>query len=423
MVLLQQVQQQYETLPYPHRDPERELEQLRQPSISELPRVLEVLWGGQRSLDGGFRVLDAGCGTGDNTVFLAEQLRGTGAQVVALDFSRTSLEIARRRVALRGLGAGVRFVEAPLEAAPARDLGRFDFIVSTGVLHHLESPEAGLAALRDVLKPDGGIGVMVYARYGRQPVYAMQALMRLLAPRALPQAERLRVLRRTLAELPPEQRVLRELMETPTFRQEIESSDAGAYDLLLHTQDRPYTVPEIGEWLSGAGLALRAFAVPRRYDPATYPGGAAAATLPPSERYAAAELLHGAMRKHEFYAAADTDGNADGAGAPGEIPSDDATARPLWTTWGFGAMLAPVLDRPGNQLRFSFGEERDVTLGGDAITRALLRGIDGTRTVGDLLATAARLPERPSARQALRRWTEIADALRALGALALHRTR
>src|SRR5438552_205007 len=94
VAVLTAVQQQYEVLPYPPRDPERELEELRQPSLAELPRIVEALWSGQRRIDSEFRVLDAGCGTGDNTIFLAEQLRGTGAQVVALDFSSTSLEIA-----------------------------------------------------------------------------------------------------------------------------------------------------------------------------------------------------------------------------------------------------------------------------------------------------------------------------------------
>ena len=414
MVLLEEVQQQYETLPYPHRDPDRELEVLRQPSISELPRILEVFWGGRRTIDGTFRVLDAGCGTGDNTVFLAEQLRGTGAHVVALDFSSTSLEIARRRVAQRGLTEGVTFVQSPLEAAPSLGIGPFDFIVSTGVLHHLDSPETGLAALRDVLKPDGGIGVMVYARYGREPVYAMQALMRHLAPRTMPEADRLRVLRRTLAALPREHRVLRGLMESPTLKAEIEASDAGAYDLLLHSQDRPYTVPEVYDWLAGADMTLRAFSVPQRYEPATYLADARMQHLPADDRHAVAELLHGAMLKHEFYAAPAT------AATPSTIATDDRTARPAWTSWRFGEALAVGLTRPGNQLRFTFGEERACPVPGDPVTRSLLGAIDGTRDVASIFEIAMRLPDRPGAGQVRKRWLEAVDPLRAVAALAMH---
>lgn len=37
----------------------------------------------------------------------------------------------------------------------------FDFIESRGVLHHLPDPEAGLRALNSVLKPTGGILLML----------------------------------------------------------------------------------------------------------------------------------------------------------------------------------------------------------------------------------------------------------------------
>ena len=58
---------------------------------------------GARSFSDGFRVLVAGGGTGDGTVFLGEQLRGLDAEVIHLDISRAAMQIARERVALRGL--------------------------------------------------------------------------------------------------------------------------------------------------------------------------------------------------------------------------------------------------------------------------------------------------------------------------------
>ena len=62
-------------------------------------------------------MLDAGCGTGDSTICMAEQLRGTGARVTALDFSPGSLEITRQRAEVRGLD-NIDLVEAPLEELP-----------------------------------------------------------------------------------------------------------------------------------------------------------------------------------------------------------------------------------------------------------------------------------------------------------------
>ena len=120
------------------------------------------------------------------------------------------------------------------------------------------------------------------------------------------------------------------------------------------------------------------------------------------------------MKKHEFYAA------PAGAPAPPVIASDDPVARPAWTSWKFGEALAVGLQRPGNQLRFTFGEERDLALGGDAVTRALLGAVDGTREVASSLEAATRLPDRPSARLVQKRWLEAADGLRSVAALAMH---
>lgn len=63
--------------------------------MCELPRVNAMLWGGRRTFGRTFRILDAGCGTGDATVFMAEQLCDTGARITSLDLSGASLEIAR----------------------------------------------------------------------------------------------------------------------------------------------------------------------------------------------------------------------------------------------------------------------------------------------------------------------------------------
>ncbi|MEX1023061.1 MAG: class I SAM-dependent methyltransferase [Dehalococcoidia bacterium] len=408
----QDVRRQYEVLPYPHRDPARELDVLRQPTLCELPRLRSYL--GARDL-AGLRVLDAGCGTGDNTVFLAEQLRGSGAEVVALDFSQASLDINRARLAQRGL-QGVRHVLASIEDAPGLGLGEFDVIVCTGVLHHLDSPEEGLRALRRLLAPGGVMALMVYARYGREPVYLVQALLQRLAPAALAPEQRLRILKHTLGGLPQQGRTLRGLLDAPNFRSEITQSDAGAYDLLLHTQDRPYTVPEVHAWMASAGMRVRDWAVPRQYDPATYLAGVSVSHLDAQEREAAAELMHGGMTKHEFFAERDD--------APALPPLDLAApdAVPAWCGWDFAAQIRAALDapKPPKEFRCSFGAERDVAAPGDPLGRLFIGAVDATRTVEEILAGASSVAPTLSGARIRRRWTEFAAAFRDVGALALH---
>jgi ubiquinone/menaquinone biosynthesis C-methylase UbiE len=88
----------------------------------------------------------AGGGTGDSTIYLAEQLRELGGEVVYLDVSAASMAVARARADVRGL-TNIRWLNDSLMNLPALGLGVFDYISCTGVLHHLESTEAGLAAL------------------------------------------------------------------------------------------------------------------------------------------------------------------------------------------------------------------------------------------------------------------------------------
>lgn len=407
------VHRQYEALPYPVRDPEEEMDRLLQPTMCELPRVNAMLWGGRRTFDGTFRVLDAGCGTGDATVFMAMQLRDTGARITSLDLSAASLEIARRRLEKRGLDTMVDLVRAPIEDAPSLGLGQFDFISTSGVLHHLPSPEAGLRALRDLLKPDGAIAAMVYAQYGREPVYLMQSLLRMVAPSEFGEQRRLRILKRALQSLPPENRGVRGLLDTPLFRSEIARSDAGAYDLLLHSQDRAYTVPQIYGWLDGAGMRLLDWGVPRAYRPRTYWPGADLSHLPEPALAAAAELMHGRMAKHHFFAVPAE------ASPPAQPPADDANAVPTWTAWQFDVSLGQALAQPGAQLKFGLGEEREIVLNGDALNRRLLGAVDGRRSVGAILDEVSRALSAQTPDQVRRRWVELCEAMREIAVLVL----
>jgi 2-polyprenyl-3-methyl-5-hydroxy-6-metoxy-1,4-benzoquinol methylase len=75
---------------------------------------------------------------------LASQLaaRGIAAEIIYLDLSSASLDIARARAAARRL-ENITFIQASLYELPERDLGKFDYIDCCGVLHHLPDPVAG----------------------------------------------------------------------------------------------------------------------------------------------------------------------------------------------------------------------------------------------------------------------------------------
>ena len=128
--------------------------------------------------------------------------RGVEGEVLWLDLSPASKAVAVARADVRGL-TNIRFVQGSLLEAKMLVGGDFDYVDCCGVLHHLDEPEAGLAALTAVLKPDGDIGVMVYGALGRRGVYDMQEMAESLAPMDLPPEQRLAIGQRLFKDLPP----------------------------------------------------------------------------------------------------------------------------------------------------------------------------------------------------------------------------
>ena len=104
----------------------------------------------------GRRVLEAGCGTGAQTVFLAGN--SLGAEIVSIDRSPISLEAARHRVGTAG-HRNVHFELADLFHLPFPEAS-FDDVFVCFVLEHLAEPVKALAALRRMLKPQGTITVI-----------------------------------------------------------------------------------------------------------------------------------------------------------------------------------------------------------------------------------------------------------------------
>jgi SAM-dependent methyltransferase len=339
---------------------------------------------GARSFGDRFRVLVAGGGTGDGTVFLAEQLRGLDAEIVHLDISRAAMEIARERVRLRGL-PNVRFVEASLLEAPKLGLGQFDYINCCGVLHHLPDPPRGLDALLEVLAPDGAMGLLLYAQYGRTGVYQMQSLLRILCADAATEESKLDLARATLAAVPATNWFIR---GEDLHQDHKVGGDAGLYDLLLHPQDRAYTVPEIYEWFTDrCGLTVTWSDWHRGrlpYVPETHLARAPAAllarvaALDGRARSAAAELISGAIITHSFYATRAADVVA---------PYGDASMVPLVANdAATGTDVAAVIDAHGGK-PFVLQHARSGlarTLDPGRHVRGIFAALDGQRSFGQI---------------------------------------
>jgi len=276
------------------------------PPLENLDRALELyqdenvrrsefhlLWP-SREYREDLEVLIAGCGTWQAA---KHALCHPGSRVVAIDVSKTSLDHTNYLKDKYDLN-NLEVRQLPIENAA--DLGReFDHIICTGVLHHLADPDAGLRALRSVLKRDGAMYLMLYAPYGRAGVYMMQEYCRRLGVGT--SFEEMRDLISVLKLLPPNHPVLAAQGGSREF-----NGDALA-DALLNPRDRSYTVPQLFDFLDGSGLVLGRWYWQAAYLPqcgmiARTPHATRLEQLPERERFAAMELWRGLMANHSLIA-------------------------------------------------------------------------------------------------------------------------
>lgn len=179
-----EVQNFYERYPYPR--PVESLEKYRQLWQDPQKRRADYhLFWPAKSYREDQTILIAGCGTSQAA---KHALRWPKARVIGVDFSTASVrhtQALKRKYNLENLEVYQLSLERVNELGTS-----FDQIVCTGVLHHLADPVAGLKALREKLKPDGAMHLMVYAPYGRTGIYMLQEFCRRLNLPATDQAIR-----------------------------------------------------------------------------------------------------------------------------------------------------------------------------------------------------------------------------------------
>jgi 2-polyprenyl-3-methyl-5-hydroxy-6-metoxy-1,4-benzoquinol methylase len=285
-----EVQDFYERYPYPR--PIHSLENYRRLWQDQQRRRADYhLFWPARPYREDHAMLIAGCGTSQAA---KHALRWPAAQVTGIDFSATSVrctEELKRNYHLSNL----QVRQLPVERVNELETS-FDQIICTGVLHHLADPDAGLSALRGVLKPDGAMHLMVYAPYGRAGIYMLQEFCRRLDIHATD--EEIRDLIAALGALSPGHPLRNLLREAPDFRQEAELVDA-----LLHPRDRAYSVSQLFDFLERGGLTFGRWLKQAPYNPhcgvmEKIPQASRMAQLPLAEQYAAVELFRGTMILH-----------------------------------------------------------------------------------------------------------------------------
>ena len=237
-------------------------------------------------------VLVGGCGTFQAAKYA---LCHPDARVFGIDLSPTSLEHTARLKQKYNL-TNLETRQLAIESVTDLDQ-RFDHIICTGVLHHLADPDAGLRALRSVLRTDGAMYLMVYAPYGRTGVYMLQEYCRRLEIK--PSKQEIIDLIATLKVLPEHHPLLSTQGGSRDFNAE------ALADALLNPRDRAYSVPQLLDFVDGADLIFGRWYWQAPYLPqcgaiTTTPHAKRLATLSEHEQYMTMELWRGLMSNHSF---------------------------------------------------------------------------------------------------------------------------
>ena len=296
----------YDTYPFPP-----------DPIIDEAPPGYNWRWswpaaygfctGGLLPAKASPRILDAGCGSGVSTEYLAH-LNPT-ANIVAVDISAGTLAVAQERIR-HSCPPGDRSIE--FRHLSLYDLdqieGEFDAINCVGVLHHMPDPIGGIKALASKLAPGGILHIFVYAAIGRWEISLMQEAIAILQkqqaqtqPSDLKQGVKLG--RDIFATLPESNR----LVQREKTRWQLENTrDECFADMYLHPREVDYTIDSLFELIDASDLEFVGFSNPQTWQPERLLGNnpellALAQALPARQQYRLIELLDTDIAHYEFF--------------------------------------------------------------------------------------------------------------------------
>ncbi|TAE61631.1 MAG: class I SAM-dependent methyltransferase [Nostocales cyanobacterium] len=246
------------------------------------------------------RILDAGCGSGVGTEYLVHL--NPQAQVVGIDLSAGTLEVAKKRCQSSGADR-VEFHHLSIydvEQIP----GQFDLINCVGVLHHLPDPIRGIQALAKKLAPGGLMHIFVYGELGRWEIQLMQKAIALLqGDKRGDYRDGVQVGRKIFASLPENNRLVKR--EKERWAMENQRDECFA-DMYVHPQETDYNIDTLFELIDASELDFVGFSNPGFWDLERLLGKAPelierAGELTERQKYRLIELLNPEVTHYEFF--------------------------------------------------------------------------------------------------------------------------
>lgn len=193
------------------------------------------------------RIWVAGCGTNQA---LHTALKFPHASVIGSDLSSKSLELCAKNAKELGV-TNLEVREESLNHVPYKQ--QFDYVISTGVIHHNADPKETLEKLVGALKPGGIMELMVYGRYQRITTTTFQKAIRIFGEQrggAIDFDADFTVAKKIAAGLPKGSILEQAFVHT----QYMDWSDSDFADLFIHPCEHSYTVESLEDLAESCGL-------------------------------------------------------------------------------------------------------------------------------------------------------------------------
>lgn len=243
----------YGKYPYPWKA--RQFQSLADPDFEMAMLNQDIGDWSHRRVPNNAKIWIAGCGVNQA---LITALKFPNATVLGSDISKTSVRLCTESAK----SIGVSNLTIKNESINDTDYKEeFDYVISTGVIHHNADPKYALNKLRNALKPDGVMELMVYNRYHRTLSSAFQKAIRILnANRKEMDFEADFVTARTLINNLPDDNLFAAYL-CPKWDQE----DSSIADTLINPIEHSYTVESLADLASDCDLELLTYCL-NEYD-------------------------------------------------------------------------------------------------------------------------------------------------------------
>ena len=205
-----------------------------------------LLWPEKEHQSSNLKILIAGCGS-DQAAILS--MCNRNHNFYGIDLSEKSIHnqnILKKKHELNNLELfcdDFRNVEFDF---------KFDYIISTGVIHHLENPITAIKYFNKYIKNDGVICLMVY---GDNQSYGLNKVKKLFQYLNLKQdLESINISRNLIFNLPEDH-------PAKIFSKSVKdlSYDAGVIDLMLHNKEKFFNINELINILDENNLKIKNF--------------------------------------------------------------------------------------------------------------------------------------------------------------------